>query len=171
MVVKNDVTKSILYCEKVSFTAYLHYNLTNRIKIQTILPNKGYCICPWNLFAERVKLGIGEVERGAPYLLVPTALPGHNDEMLPINRLLTNSLLNLENNDGSRKILQIFTFVSAEHLKNADLKLWGRTSKKNILSPEDAWKSAISTFCLSLSFNIVNRPRINTVALFSLLFG
>ena len=68
------------------------------------------------------KLGIEEVERGAPYLLVPTALLGHNDEMLPINRLLTNSLLNLENNDDSRKILQIFTFVSAEHLKTTDLK-------------------------------------------------
>ena len=30
-------------------------------------------------------LGVGEVERGAPYLLVPTALPGHRDEMLSIN--------------------------------------------------------------------------------------
>ena len=57
--------------------------------------------------------GLGGFKGGAPYLLVLTALPGHNDEMLPINRLLTNSLLKLENNDDSRKILQIFMFVSA----------------------------------------------------------
>lgn len=58
-------------------------------KFWIIVPNEGYCLSFEKLFAE----GAGEAGRKAPYILVPTALPGHSDEMLPITWLLISALL------------------------------------------------------------------------------